>query len=86
MQKKDVPLIAIIVIISAVISSLLANVAFTSPKHRTETAPVVPVISNNFPDVQSDDQYKNIFNPNALDPTQLIQIGTSQNSAPFNGQ
>jgi hypothetical protein len=84
MQKKDLPLIAVIVIISAVISSILANIAFTSPKHRTESAPVVPVISSSFPDVQNDDQYKSIFNTNALDPTQLIQIGTSQNTAPFN--
>jgi hypothetical protein len=33
--------------------------------------------------VSNDDDYKKIFNNQALDPTQLIKIGGNNNTSPF---
>lgn len=86
MQKKDLPLLVGVMIIAAIFSTILANLIFTSPKHRNEKVPIVKAISSDFPDVQNETPYKSIFNKDALDPTQLIQIGTSQNNTPFNSR
>jgi hypothetical protein len=81
MKQKDIALIAVIVIISAIFSLILSNVLFASPKDRQEKVEVVTPISAEFtlPD-------KKYFNELALDPTQVIQIGDNNNPKPFNGQ
>jgi hypothetical protein len=48
--------------------------------------PVFQVISQSFPDFKNDPAYQLFLYQGALDPTQPIQIGNSQNSAPFNSQ
>jgi ABC-type uncharacterized transport system permease subunit len=83
MKQKDIIVLVAIAFFAMIISSILANAIFSSSKHRNLKVPVVQVISSDFPQVSSDDSLKSIFNDQALDPTQLIKIGTSQNQAPF---
>jgi energy-converting hydrogenase Eha subunit A len=73
MKQKDIIVLVAIAFFAMIISSILANAIFSSSKHRNLKVPVV----------SSDDSLKSIFNDQALDPTQLIKIGTSQNQAPF---
>jgi len=81
MKQKDVILIIVIAFVSAVLSLVLSNMIFASPKNRQQTIEVVDAITSDFP--TPDSKY---FNNNAVDPTQLIQIGNNNNQTPFNGQ
>jgi hypothetical protein len=83
MKQKDLMTIAIIVIIATVFSTILANKLFNSSKHHNLKAAKVEPISSSFPDVKNDPTYKTFFNNEAIDPTQLIKIGTSKNDSPF---
>lgn len=80
MKQKDFTLIAVIVVISAVISVIISNALISSPKNRQEKVEVVQPISPDFntPDAK-------YFNTNSIDPTQLIQIENNSNKQPFNG-
>jgi len=84
MTRKDVFTFATIAILAAVISSVIAGKIFTSDKQRSEKAAVVEPISATLPDVNNSKEYKAFYNSKALNPTQLIRIGTSQNKTPFN--
>jgi hypothetical protein len=84
MNRKTIMALVVIVIIAFIFSSFLSNAIFNPSKKRSASVPVIQPISSTFPDVKSDPNYKNVFNAQALDPTQLIQIGTSQNATPFN--
>jgi hypothetical protein len=83
MKQKDIVVLATIVVVAAVFSAIVSGKVFNSPSHKLK-APEVKPISANFPDIKNDSNYKSFFNERALDPTQLIQIGTSQNATPFN--
>lgn len=80
MKQKDIALIVIIVLFSAVISLLVSNAIFASPKNRQQQVPVVQPITSDFP--KPDTRF---FNKNAFDPTTLITIGQNANPNPFNG-
>jgi hypothetical protein len=86
MKQKDYLTLAVIIIIAAVFSIILAGKIFggSLSKHNL-TAPQVQTISSSFPDIKNDPSYNKVFNNNALNPTQLIQIGTNQNPSSFNG-
>ena len=86
MKNKNLAIIIAVVVISIIISAIIAGAIFTSPKNRRDKVPVVQVINSNFPDATNDSAYTSFFNDKALAPTQLIQIGTSQNETPFNSQ
>ncbi len=79
MKQKDIALIVIIVIVSAVVSLLVSNAIFGSPAERNQKAEVVQAITPDLP--QPDSRY---FNSQAFDPTQVITIQQNANSAPFN--
>ncbi len=81
MKQKDLILIIVIVFISAILSLVLSNMIFTSPKNRHQSVEIVDAITSDFP--TPDTKY---FNSNSIDPTQLIQIGNNNNQTPFNGQ
>ncbi|HKR82229.1 MAG TPA: hypothetical protein VJR27_04510 [Candidatus Saccharimonadales bacterium] len=81
MKQKDVILIIVIAFISAVLSLVLSNILFASPKSRKQTIEVVDPITSDF-SMPS----KKYFNNSSIDPTQLIQIGNNNNQTPFNGQ
>ena len=80
MKQKDIALIIIIVAISGVISFLASRWIFARPADRQQKAEVVDIITSDFP--LPDSKY---FNNNAIDPTQLIQIGNSNNPNFFGG-
>jgi hypothetical protein len=80
MKQKDIALIVIVVIISAILSLFISKAIFASPKNRQQQVEVVQPISANLP--TPDSRY---FNGNAFDPTQLITIGQNSNPDPFSG-
>lgn len=80
MQKKDIPTIIIIAIVSTVLSFIVCNLLITSPKNRQEKVEVVKPISSEFKNPS--DKY---FNDKSINPTQLITIGNENpNNQPFN--
>jgi hypothetical protein len=80
MKQKDIALIIVIAFVSGVLSLLLSRFIFAPPQNRHQQVEVVDTITSDFP--TPDPRY---FNPNAVDPTQLIRIGDSTNPNPFNG-
>jgi|GEM_PF-570142 len=86
MKDKDYLTLGVIIFIAAMVSIILAGKIFGgSAKKHNLTAPEVQTISSSFPDLKNDPTYKAVFNSNALNPTQLIQIGTNQNTSTFSG-
>jgi hypothetical protein len=81
MKQKDIALIIVIVFVSAVVSLLLSNAIFASPKDRKQEVEVVQPISPDLP--KPDPQY---FNNQAFDPTRTITIDKNANPNPFNSQ
>jgi hypothetical protein len=87
MKSKDIFTLALIVIVATVFSSLLAGKIFSGgSKHHNLKAPVIQPIDRTFPDIKNDSSYNSIFNSQALNPSQLIQIGNEQNSSTFSSQ
>jgi hypothetical protein len=80
MKQKDLALIVVIVVISAVISLVVSNSIFASPKNRQQQVEVVQPITTDFP--TPDTHY---FNNQAFDPTKPITIQQNANSDPFRG-
>jgi hypothetical protein len=80
MKQKDIALIIVIVAVSGVISFLASRWIFARPADRQQKAEVVDVITSDFN--TPDSKY---FNNNSIDPTQLIEIGNSNNPNPFGG-
>jgi len=78
MKQKDIALVVVIVIISAVISTIISKTLITSPKNRQAKVEIVDPISPTFQSPST-----KYFNSNAVDPTQLIQIGNNSNPQPF---
>jgi hypothetical protein len=82
MKQKDIALIILVATVTAFASFVIAKNIFKPPVGSTEV-PVVTAIDPNFPDVKNDSQYNTIFNNQALDPTQPVQIGNPNNVNPF---
>jgi len=84
MQRKDYQLIGVSIFFAAVFAIIVSTVLFGGAQKRI-AVPQVEKISSDFPDVQNDPNYKAIFNSNALDPTQIIEINPGNNNNPFSG-
>jgi len=80
MKQRDIALIVVIVVISAVISLFVSKAIFAPPKNRQQKVDVVQPITADFP--QPDKRY---FNSSSVDPTQPITVGQNANPNPFNG-
>lgn len=80
MKQKDIALIIIVIFISGLLSFFVSKALFKTPS-KSERVEVVEKISPDFS--KPDSKY---FNADAVDPTQLITIGQSNNVQPFNGQ
>lgn len=78
MKQKDILTIAVIVIISAVVSFVLSGLLISTPKNRQQQVEVVEKIGAEF--TRPDAKY---FNAQSINPTQKIQIGDSTNTKPF---
>jgi hypothetical protein len=77
-KQKDVILIAIVVIFAGFVSVLISNFFFTPDANKSQKAEIVDPITADFqqPDPRT-------FNNDAINPTQLIEIGDSNNNQPF---
>jgi hypothetical protein len=81
MKRKDIFVIFVIVVVSAVISIIVSGLLITPAEDRQQSVEVVPIIKGNLE--QADDRY---FNENSVNPAQDIEIGNNPNSNPFSGQ
>lgn len=81
MKQKDILLIVVVIITSAIFSIVLSSILFTSPKNRQEKVEVVDKITTDFQ--EPDSKY---FNSDSVNPTQVIRIGENPNNTPFNQQ
>lgn len=80
MKQKDLALIGVIILVSAIISLFVSNKIFASPKNRQQAVEVVQPITSDFQETDS-----HYFNKDAFDPTKPITIEQNQNSDPFSG-
>ena len=79
MKQKDISLIIVIALLSAVVSIVLTKLLISTPKNRSEKVTIVEPITSDFP--APDQKY---FNSNSIDPTRLIRVGDNANPNPFN--
>jgi hypothetical protein len=80
MKQKDMVLIVVVVIVSAVLSTVASKVLIAPAKNRQQKVEVVMPITPDFKTPSS-----KYFNTSSVDPTQLITIGNNTNPQPFNG-
>lgn len=80
MKQKDIALIIVVAFISAVTSFFISKSLFGTSGDKAQTAEVVDAVSTEFQ--QPSAKY---FNPEAINPTQPIQIGVGSNQNPFGG-
>ena len=78
MKQQTITTLIITAVIAGILSVVASNFIFATSSARQQSAEVVPVISSSFPTPSS-----TYFNTSSIDPTQLIQIGTTSNSNPF---
>lgn len=78
MKQKDIALIVVIVVISAVISIVVSKFVFATPQNRQQQVEVVAPISARF--IDPDPTY---FNSSSVDPTKIITITQNANTNPF---
>lgn len=81
MKQKDIALVLVVVFVSVVLALVVSRMLFSSPKSRQQKAEIVDVISPEFslPPTK-------YFNGKAINPTQQIRIGDSNNPNPFNSK
>ncbi|MEX2006751.1 MAG: hypothetical protein WD877_01045 [Candidatus Saccharimonadales bacterium] len=83
MKRKDIFSLVVTAVVTGLISLFITNALFKTPQSRAGQVPQAPVITTIFPDVKNDPAYKAFLNEQALDPTQPIQIGNTNNTSPF---
>lgn len=85
MKRQTLLVMAGVAVISFIIAFVVANTLFGSPSPSKNPikVPVVEPISPSFPSPAEEASYQKIFNKNALNPTQLIEIGENKNKEPF---
>ncbi len=81
MKQKDILVLIVVAFVSAVISLVLSNMFFSSPKNRSQQVEIIDPVTADFP--KPSEKY---FNGQSVDPAQPVQIGDSNNPNPFNGQ
>jgi len=85
MKRKDVTVLIVAAVITGVFSLVLTSMVFKVPVNHNLKVTTAQSISTNFPDINNDPAYNAIFNKNALDPAQPLQVGGQPNTTPFNG-
>jgi len=80
MKQKDIALIIVIAVISAVISFVVSGKIFVTPANRAQKVETVDVVKSDFTPPNS-----KYFNKDSFDPTQLVTTGNNNNPNPFNG-
>ncbi len=80
MKQKDIMIIVVVGVVAAIVSLGITQVLFVQKKSKQLSAEVVSPISSEFKRPQANDT---VFNSEAINPTQLIQIGDSSNNNPL---
>jgi len=78
MKQKDIALIVVIIVVSAVFSYFISKAIFVKPSTRQQLVEVVRPITTDFP--QPDSRF---FNTSAYDPTAPINVTQNTNANPF---
>ena len=78
MKQKDILLIGVIVVVSAIFSLIISNLIFSTPADRQQSVEVVGPISSTFTTPSTA-----YFNSSSIDPTQTISVGINSNTSPF---
>lgn len=86
MKRKDVIVLIAVGAITGIISWIISSLIFSVPQNQSSKVPAVETITTSLPDVKNDPAYQSFLNSGALDPAQPVQIGDTQNNAPFNSR
>jgi hypothetical protein len=78
MKQKDLALVGVIIIVSAIVSLFISKSIFNTSKNQQQQVVSVQSISPNFPPLP-----KQYFNSSSIDPTQIISINQNSNQNPF---
>lgn len=78
MKQKEILTIILTVVVSIALSVIISNIFFSGQSAKNQQVDVVPPISTNF-SLPS----KQFFNSKSIDPTQIINIGPSNNQQIF---
>lgn len=78
MKQKDIALIIILAVVSAIISYFVSGMFISKPTDLKAEVKVVEPISAEMPEV--DTRY---FNDKSINPTEVIKIGGQDNAQPF---
>ena len=81
MKRKDYMTLAVIAVISGIISLVLSKQFLTSDSNRSEQVEVVETIYSDFQ--RPPGEY---YNKDSINPTQVIEIGPNSNSKPFEAE
>ncbi len=81
MKQKDIAVIAMVIVLSGIVSLFVSRLLFASPKNLKTKVEVVEPITADFP--PPDPRY---FNDKSINPTQTITIGDGQNQQPFQSE
>lgn len=83
MKQKDMIIVASAAVMAAIFSFVASGLIFRSPSSRSSAVPTADTINTTFPDIKNDPKYNSIFNSNALDAAQRVEVGSGGNSQPF---
>lgn len=83
MKNKNISVSQIVTAAVAVLLAIILAGLLVKGAAPAQVA-AVPVVPANFPDVSNNSRFSNFLNSAALDPTQAVPIGNSQNNSPFN--
>ena len=78
MRKKDLPMLVLIVGISAIVSYLIVGIFISTPKDRKQSVEVAETLTADFT-IPEDTN----FNSDSINPTKLIEIAPNSNDQPF---
>ena len=78
MKQKDIALIIVVMFFSAILSLLITQALFSTKGKKSLSAEIVEPITAEFREPD-----KTVFNADAINPTQLIQIGGEANQNPI---
>lgn len=79
MKQSDIAMVILVASLTLVVSFVVGGRLINSPSNRSTEVERVVSISPDFP---SPDTEK-VFSANAINPTQLIQIGNTNTNKPF---
>ncbi len=79
MKSSDIAMIILVATISLVTAYFISGALINSPDSRSTTVEIAIPINTEFPEPSSE-----IFNDNAINPTEKIKIGEANKETPFN--